>query len=40
MIFIIRQKGLMNEVYLIGDAKSPRNTHDAAHEGCQIGLNI
>ncbi len=31
---------LVNEVHLIGDAKVPRNIHDAMHEGYQIGLDI
>lgn len=31
---------LVNEVHLIGDAKVPRNIHDAMHEGYQTGLNI
>ncbi len=33
-------KDLVNEVYLIGDSKIPRNIHDAVHEGYQVGLNI
>ncbi len=38
--FYHKARGLVNEVYLIGDAKIPRNIHDAMHEGYQIGLNI
>ena len=38
--FYPKAKDMVNEVYLIGDAKIPRNIHDAVHEGYQIGLNI
>lgn len=38
--FYHKVRGLVNEIYLIGDAKIPRNIHDAVHEGYQIGLNI
>jgi 2,4-dienoyl-CoA reductase-like NADH-dependent reductase (Old Yellow Enzyme family)/thioredoxin reductase len=38
--FYHKARSLVNEVYLIGDAKIPRNIHDAVHEGYQIGLNI
>jgi len=38
--FYNKAKDLVNEVYLIGDAKVPRNIHDAMHEGYQIGLDI
>jgi NADPH-dependent 2,4-dienoyl-CoA reductase/sulfur reductase-like enzyme len=38
--FFPKAKDLINEVHLIGDAKLPRNIHDAVHEGYQIGLNI
>ena len=38
--FYHKAKDLVNETYLIGDAKMPRNIHDAMHEGYQIGLNI
>ena len=38
--FYNKAKDLVNEVYLIGDAKMPRNIHDAMHEGYQIGLDI
>ena len=38
--FYNKAKDLVNEIYLIGDAKIPRNIHDAMHEGYQIGLNI
>ncbi len=38
--FFHKARGLVNEVYLIGDAKVPRNIHDAMHEGYQIGLDI
>ncbi|ODS32105.1 MAG: NADH:flavin oxidoreductase [Candidatus Scalindua rubra] len=38
--FYPKAKDLVNEVHLIGDAKLPRNIHDAVHEGYQIGLNI
>jgi len=38
--FYNKARGLVNEVHLIGDAKVPRNIHDAMHEGYQIGLDI
>jgi 2,4-dienoyl-CoA reductase-like NADH-dependent reductase (Old Yellow Enzyme family)/thioredoxin reductase len=38
--FYPKAKDMVNDVYLIGDAKIPRNIHDAVHEGYQIGLNI
>jgi NADPH-dependent 2,4-dienoyl-CoA reductase/sulfur reductase-like enzyme len=38
--FFHKARGLVNEVHLIGDAKVPRNIHDAMHEGYQIGLDI
>ena len=38
--FYQKARGLVKEVHLIGDAKVPRNIHDAMHEGYQIGLNI
>ncbi len=38
--FYHKARDLVNEVYLIGDAKIPRNIHDAVHEGYQMGLNI
>ncbi|MFQ5964852.1 MAG: FAD-dependent oxidoreductase [Candidatus Scalinduaceae bacterium] len=38
--FYPKAKDLVSEVHLIGDAKIPRNIHDAVHEGYQIGLNI
>ncbi len=38
--FYHKAKDLVNEIYLIGDAKMPRNIHDAMHEGYQLGLNI
>jgi 2,4-dienoyl-CoA reductase-like NADH-dependent reductase (Old Yellow Enzyme family)/thioredoxin reductase len=38
--FFPKAKDMVKEVYLIGDAKIPRNIHDAVHEGYQIGLNI
>lgn len=38
--FYNKAKNLVNEIYLIGDAKMPRNIHDAIHEGYQLGLNI
>jgi NADPH-dependent 2,4-dienoyl-CoA reductase/sulfur reductase-like enzyme len=38
--FYHKARDLVNEVYLIGDAKIPRNIHDAVHEGYQTGLNI
>ncbi len=38
--FYPKAKDMINEVHLIGDAKIPRNIHDAVHEGYQIGLNI
>ncbi len=38
--FYNKGKDLVNEIYLIGDAKIPRNIHDAMHEGYQLGLNI
>lgn len=38
--FFPKAKDMVKEVHLIGDAKIPRNIHDAVHEGYQIGLNI
>ncbi|MFQ5713115.1 MAG: FAD-dependent oxidoreductase [Candidatus Scalinduaceae bacterium] len=38
--FFPKAKDMINEVHLIGDARIPRNIHDAVHEGYQIGLNI
>ncbi len=38
--FYNKAKDLVNEIHLIGDAKMPRNIHDAMHEGYQIGLDI
>jgi 2,4-dienoyl-CoA reductase-like NADH-dependent reductase (Old Yellow Enzyme family)/thioredoxin reductase len=38
--FFHRIRGMVNEVYIIGDAYLPRKAKDAIREGFQIGINI